>query len=231
MIRIFIADDHEMFREMLSMALGRQADFTVVGGAGDAAEVTDAVNRTRPDIVLLDYRMPGVRSFECLLSTLHEASTTAKVIVLSGFADPRIALQAADGGARGYVIKTTRLAAVADAVRAVAAGGVWIDPNLPREVFDVFQARAQGPAAGAEGDCGLTRREREILACVADGASNLAIARKLCISEQTVKTHIYRIFNKLNVRNRVEAAMVFCGKTGFAFAAVTEDARPSGSPG
>lgn len=227
MIRLFVADDHEMFREMLSMALERHADLTVVGGVGDAANLCDAVRRCQPDIVLLDYRMPGMRGFDCLLHAVHDTCPRARVIVLSGFADPRIALQAAEGGARGYVVKSTRLAAVADAVRAVAAGGVWIDPNLPREVFHLFQAHSNGPATGPGVDCSLTRREREILACVAEGASNLAIAKKLSISEQTVKTHLYRIFNKLNVRNRVEAALAFYGRVGPA--APVEPAN--GSPG
>ena len=212
MIRIFFADDHEMFREMLSMALGRHADLTVVGDVGHGGDVREAVRRCQPDIALLDYWMPGVRNFARLLNDLRDACPNARVIVLSGSAEARIAAQAAEGGARGYVLKSTRLSAVADAVRAVAAGGVWIDPNLPRELFNLFQSRARGPVTGSESDCGLTRREREILACVAEGASNLAIAKKLCISEPTVKTHLGHIFNKLNVRNRVEAAMVFCGR-------------------
>ncbi|HVM97940.1 MAG TPA: response regulator transcription factor, partial [Candidatus Acidoferrales bacterium] len=125
-----------------------------------------------------------------------------------------IAQRAAEGGARGYILKATRLSAVADAVRAVARGGIWIDPSLPRKIFDVFQTRAVGPAAGPTAAAGLTRREREILACVAEGASNLEIARKLCISEQTVKTHLSRVFAKLNVKNRVGAAMLFYGRAG-----------------
>ncbi|MBI3784384.1 MAG: response regulator transcription factor [Deltaproteobacteria bacterium] len=214
MIRLLVADDHEMFREMLRIALSRAGDMEVVGEAGDGRELPNAVQRARPDVLLLDYKMPSVRDFASLLQDIQRLSPHTGTIVLSGFSSVEIAQRAAEGGARGYILKATRLSAVADAVRAVARGGSWIDPTLPRKIFDIFQSRANGPAAGPLANAGLTRREREILACVAEGASNLDIARKLCISEQTVKTHLSRVFAKLNVKNRVGAAMVFYGRTG-----------------
>src|SRR5579862_2329457 len=214
MIRLLIADDHEMFREMLRIALSRTGDIEVVGEAGDGRELPDVVHRARPDVLLIDYKMPSVRDFRALLQDVVQASPETGLIVLSGFSSTEIAQRAAQGGARGYVLKATRLAAVADAVRAVARGGIWIDPTLPRKIFDVFQTHAKGPAAGPTNASRLTRREREILACVAEGISNLEIARKLCISEQTVKTHLSRVFAKLNVKNRVGAAMMFYGRAG-----------------
>jgi DNA-binding NarL/FixJ family response regulator len=166
----------------------------------------------RADVVLLDYKMPGVRDFRALLDQILQRDASARVLVLSAFANLDMITRAADGGARGYVLKTTRLSSVVDAIRSVAAGGVWIDPSLPRKLFAEFQRRAAGPAVADTVDAALSRREREVLACMAHGASNRAIAAKLSISQETVKTHLRHVFAKLGVRNRVEATLVFHGK-------------------
>ena len=214
MIRVIVADDHAMFREMLRIALPRGGELQVVGEAADGRELIDVTARVRPDVVLLDYKMPHVRHFGELVQELRSRQAGLRVIVLSGYGSIEIARRAADGGARGYVLKSTRLAAVAEAVETVARGGVWIDPQLPRKIFDEFQRRtAASNRNGIGGLAGLTRREREVLACVAQGTSNQEIARQLCISEQTVKTHLTRIFAKLEVKNRVGATLVFYGKS------------------
>lgn len=201
-----------MFREMLRIALPRNGALEVVGEAADGQELPDVVYRTRPDVVLLDYKMPHVSNFTALIQQLQAQHPSTQVIVLSGFASVDIAARAAEGGAHGYVLKSTRLEAVADAIRAVASGGIWIDPSLPRKVFDIFQRDAGGPSMEADGKAELTRREREVLACVAQGISNCEIGQKLCISEQTVKTHLTHIFAKLAVKNRLAAALAFYGK-------------------
>lgn len=211
MIRVLVADDHAMFREMLKIALPRTGDIEVVGEAGDGQELANVLYRIHPDVVLLDYKMPYVRDFAALVRDLRRDYPDTEIVVLSGFASEDIAMRAAEGGARGYVLKSTRLSAVADAIRAVAGGGIWIDPELPRRVFDAFQ-RAAGSGTQATGLADLTRREREVLASVAEGISNQEIAHKLCISEQTVKTHLTRIFAKLAVRNRLAAALAFYGR-------------------
>jgi DNA-binding NarL/FixJ family response regulator len=211
MIRVLVADDHAMFREMLKIALPRTGDIEVVGEAGDGQELANVLYRIHPDVVLLDYKMPYVRDFAALVRDLRREYAETEIVVLSGFASEDIAVRAAEGGARGYVLKSTRLSGVADAIRAVAGGGIWIDPELPRRVFDVFQ-RAAGSGTQATGLADLTRREREVLASVAEGISNQEIAQKLCISEQTVKTHLTRIFAKLAVRNRLAAALAYYGR-------------------
>jgi DNA-binding NarL/FixJ family response regulator len=156
-----------------------------------------------------------VRNFTALVEQIRASRSEPEVVVLSGFGNVEVAERAAAGGARGYILKSTRLAAVADAVRTVAKGGVWIDPQLERKIFDVFQRETNPPDAEAgSGLAGLTRREREVLGCVAEGISNHQIAEKLCISEQTVKTHLTRIFAKLEVKNRLAAALAFYGKAG-----------------
>jgi len=210
--RIIVADDHAMFREMLKIALPRDGDLEVVGEAGDGIEVVTIAERIAPDVILLDYKMPHVKSFAWLVGQILAHSPHTKLIVLSGFASPEIATIAAQGGARGYVLKATRLAAVADAVRSVAKGGVWIDPGLPRRIFEIFQRHACASSGQQDGLRGLTRREREVLAQVAKGISNPDIARQLSVSQQTVKTHLTRIFAKLEVRNRLGAALAFYGK-------------------
>jgi len=213
MIRVLVADDHAMFREMLKIALPRGGGIEVVGEAGDGQELTQIIYRVRPDVVLLDYKMPLVRDFTALIQEIRTQQSDMQVVVLSGFASEEIATRAANGGARGYVLKSTRLAAVADAIRAVASGGTWIDPALPRRIFEIFQ-RVVGTDGRVDALADLTRREHEVLACVAEGISNHEIARKLCISEQTVKTHLTRIFAKLAVKNRLAAALAFYGKEG-----------------
>ena len=214
MIRIVVADDHEMFREMLSIALPRGGEFQIVGEAADAEDVCSVVARVRPDVLLLDYKMPLVKNFSRLVGELRDRSENTYVIVLSGTSSLEVARQATDGGASGYVLKSTQLSAVADAVRTVAAGGIWVDPSLPRKVFDVFQRRAHiSEGRGDSGLAALTRREREVLACVAQGISNQEIAQRLCISEPTVKTHLTRIFAKLSVKNRLSAALAFYNRS------------------
>jgi RNA polymerase sigma factor (sigma-70 family) len=212
MIRVLLADDHTMFREMLRIALSRQPDIQVVGEAGDGRELIERASRTRPDVALVDYKMPFVRNFTALLEELRHEHPEVKVLVLSGFESSDIATRAANGGARGYLLKTTRLDTVTEAIRTVADEGIWIDPNLPRNTFDVFQRNTSVRNAQADGLEDLTRREREVLTCVAAGISNREIAKKLSISEQTVKTHLTRIFAKLQVTNRLAAALAFYGK-------------------
>lgn len=208
-IRVLVADDHEMFREMLCLALPRSGRMEVVGEAADGHEVRRASARLRPDVILLDYQMPHVRSFTALVKQLRGEPAAPHVVVLSGFGSLEVALRAAEGGARGYVLKSTRLAAVADALCTVAQGGLWIDPNLDSKIFEAFQRAVPRGAHESDGLSGLTRREHEVLAQVAQGISNQEIARKLCISEQTVKTHLTRIFAKLEVKNRLSAALAF----------------------
>jgi DNA-binding NarL/FixJ family response regulator len=204
-----IADDHMMFREMLGIALPRHDDIEVVGEADNGRDLIEVMYRCRPEVLLLDYKMPHVSNFTVLLKETRSQHPLCQVIVLSGFASADIATRAAEAGARGYVLKSTRLNAVADAIRTVTKGGVWIDPNLPRQVFDIFQRQSVGADRRHSGLAELTRREREVLACVAQGVGNREIAQMLSISEKTVKTHLTRIFAKLDVKNRVSAAMAF----------------------
>jgi len=212
MIRTLIADDHEMFRDLLHLAIETQPDLEIIGESGDGHGTLELAERLLPDVVLLDYKMPQVRSFEGLVREIHGVCPATRVVVLSGFASVEIAEKAVMGGASGYVLKEARLRAVFDALRAVAGGGIWVDPALPRKIFDLFQTGAAMARGQKNGMSALSRREREVLGCVAQGSSNRDIAARLCVSEQTVKTHLTRIFAKLEVDNRVEAALAFYGR-------------------
>lgn len=214
MIRVLLADDHVMFRDMMRIALPRAGEIEIIGEAGDGQQLLDVLHRLRPEVLVLDYKMPYVRDFRALLEQVAARVPATRPLVLSAFANLDMVTRAAEGGARAYVLKTTRLSAVVDAVRTVAAGGVWIDPSLPRKLFAAFQ-RLAGDGAAPRGETdALSRREREVLACMAHGSSNRDIAGKLSISQETVKTHLRRIFAKLGVRNRVEAALAFHGRLG-----------------
>ncbi len=213
MIRVLISDDHAMFREMLEFALGRDPEIEVVGHAGDGRELVERVARLHPDIALVDYKMPLVRSFRGLIERISGDDCDCRSIVLSGFESDDIARAAAEGGAWGYVLKTARVDSVIAAIKAVSNGAAWVDPSLPNRIFALFQREAEiGRGNGGTGLENLTRRERAVLGGVADGLSNRAIARKLFISEPTVKTHLTHVFAKLNVSNRLAAALIFFGK-------------------
>lgn len=199
-----------MFREMLRIALPRNGEIEVVGEADNGADLDSVLVRSRADCLLLDYRMPSVGDFGSLLAVVTQQHPRTAVVLLSGYASVELAERAATSGARGYVLKTTRLHAVAEAIRTVHGGGLWIDPNLPRRVFQAFQRHAAGDVV-EEGLAALTRREHEILAWVAQGTGNAEIASRLSISQKTVKTHLTHIFEKLAVKNRVAAALAFRG--------------------
>lgn len=214
MLRVMLADDHAMFREMLRIALPRLAEIEVVGEADNGRDLIEAVFRCRPNVLLLDYKMPLVGDFVSLVRQIRTRHPLTQIIVLSGFVSSEIARRAAEAGASGYVLKSTRLHAVADAIGTVAKGGVWIDSSLPPEVFHAFQRSSTSMSSRNAGLAELTRREREVLAFVAQGIENREVAQKLAISEKTVKTHLTHIFAKLGVRNRVGAALAFFCDTG-----------------
>jgi DNA-binding NarL/FixJ family response regulator len=200
-IRILIADDHRMFREMLREVLARHERlYTVVGEAAEGREILKLVARHRPDLLLLDYKMPGLGRLSTFCQKVRRRSPTTRTLILSGYADEELALEAAGGGAKGYILKGASVTDLFSALGTVQAGGTWVDPRLPSRVFHAFSS------PGRLGQ--LSRRELQILSLVAQGRRDKEISTHLHISQKTVKNHLTRIFAKLRVTNRQQAVLL-----------------------
>jgi RNA polymerase sigma factor (sigma-70 family) len=214
-IKVVIADDHALFRDGLKKILSVEKDILVVGEAANGDDVTKVVERMKPDITLLDLKMPKGEVVQNLLEIAARSPTT-RVMILTAFADEENVLNAAKGGAKGYVPKGVPSATLVQAIKTVHGGGVWIDKELPSwETFEeIAQAQSQAREAAPpldESINSLTKRELEILRLVAEGLTNEEIGKKIFISEKTVKTHLTNIFDKLKVNNRFKAALMLMG--------------------
>jgi len=202
-IKVLIADDHPMVRQGLRVFLELEPDLEVVGEASDGAEAAALTAELLPDVVLLDLVMPGVDGLSAL-ETLAEQGLADRVLVVTSFGEYRSALPALRAGARGYISKEVDPAALATAVRAVAAGHVLLGPQVSEAL--IAQAGAAGLATETAGPQ-LTAREREVLEQIAAGRSNREIAKSLSLAEKTVKTHVSNILMKLGVADRTQAAL------------------------
>jgi two-component system, NarL family, response regulator DegU len=218
-MKVVIADDHALFREGLRKILSLEKDILVVGEAANGDELGKIAERMRPDIMLLDLRMPKGDVVQNLLEVAARSPAT-RVMILTAFSDEENVLNAAKGGAKGYVPKGAPSATLIQAIKAVHAGGVWIDKEITSwESFEeIAQAQSPSPlrdAAPAPDDSisALTKREMEILRLVAEGLTNEEIGKKIFISEKTVKTHLTNIFDKLKVNNRFKAALMLMGQS------------------
>jgi DNA-binding NarL/FixJ family response regulator len=196
MIRVLIADDHAVVRAGLEQLLGTAPDIEVVGTAPDGAEAVALAGRTAPDIVLMDLSMPVMDGVEA--TRRITAAPGAQVVVLTSFSDHQRILDALGAGASGYVLKDAAPDDLLSAIRVAAGGGAPLDPKAARVLLD-----SRHPRAGPQ----LTAREEEVLALLAEGLANKAIARRLGIAERTVKAHLGSIFQQLGVTDRTQAAL------------------------
>ncbi|MEU4684455.1 response regulator [Streptomyces xinghaiensis] len=200
-VRVLLVDDHQVVRRGLRTFLEVQDDIEVVGEASDGDEGVTRAEELRPDIVLMDVRMPGTDGIEALRK-LRELENPARVLVVTSFTEQRTVVPALRAGASGYVYKDVDPDALACAIRSVHAGHTV----LQSEVAGALLAQ-EGDRAG-QGRAGvLTDRERDVLGLLADGRSNREIARALVLSEKTVKTHVSNILMKLDVSDRTQAAL------------------------
>ena len=204
-IRVLVVDDHPVVRQGLRTFLDLQDDMTVVGEAADGTAAVTAADELRPDVVLLDLRMPGADGIAALRG-LRRSGNPARVLVVTSFTEPAAVLPAVQAGAAGYVYKDIDPPALASAIRSVHAGHVLLHPDVARLLAE---ARS-GPA-----DTTLTPREREVLAAIARGRANREIARQLGLAEKTVKTHVSAILTKLGLQDRTQAAL-YAVRTGMA---------------
>lgn len=206
-IRVALVDDQALFRTGIRMLVGSQPDLEFVGEAGDGREGVELVERTRPDVVLMDIRMPvmdGIESTERILQAADAARRPApKVVVLTTFDLDEAATRAIRAGASGFLLKDSDPEFLLAAIRTVHAGTAVIAPSATRELFEHFDSRAPGGGEPPE-FATLTSRERDIFLLAGRGLSNAEIARSEFVSEATVKTHISRILAKLGLRDRVQ---------------------------
>ena len=211
MIRVLIADDQAMVREGFSVLLGAQPDLEVVGEAVDGRDAVDQAAALRPDVVLMDVRMPVLDGLAATRLIVGHAPT-ARVLVVTTFDLDEYVYEALRAGASGFVLKDASAQALAEAVRVVAAGDAMLAPSVTRRLLGTF-ARLGAPRPGPSRAERLTERESEVLTLVARGCSNAEIAERLVVAEQTVKTHMSRILAKLGLRDRTQAA-IFAFETG-----------------
>ena len=200
-IRVLLVDDHQVVRRGLRTFLEIQDDIEVVGEAADGAEGVARSEELRPDVVLMDIKMPGTDGIEALRK-LRELENPAKVLIVTSFTEQRTVVPALRAGASGYVYKDVDPDVLAGAIRSVYAGHVLLQPEVAGALL------AQEDAGGGTGrGSTLTEREREVLGLIADGRSNREIARALVLSEKTVKTHVSNILMKLDLSDRTQAAL------------------------
>ena len=198
MITLAIADDHPVVREALEGLLGGVEDISVVGTAADGREVVQLALDARPDVVLMDLEMPDVDGIDAI-RRLKDAGSDARIVVLTTFSDRERILGALDAGALGYLLKDAEPDEIVRGVRAAAAGQ---SPLAPRAAQELISERAE-----TRTDVELSRREREVLELVAEGLPNKLIARRLEISERTVKAHLTSVFAQIGVTDRTQAAL------------------------
>ncbi len=216
-IKVVLADDHALFREGLKRILSLEKDILVVGEASRGDEVAKVVDRTKPDVLLLDLKMPKGDVIQTLLE-VGEKDPTTKILILTAFSEDENILNAAKGGAKGYLLKGISSSVLLEAIKTVYGGGVWVDKELSSA--DAFEEIVQSQAVRQKGEPvndalkNLTKREMEILRLVAEGLTNEEIGKKIYISEKTVKTHLTNIFDKLKVNNRFKAALLIMDRPG-----------------
>lgn len=207
MIRVVLADDEHMVRAGVTAILAHDPQIEVVAEVGDGAETVAACRRHRPDVALVDIRMPGVDGLAATGTLRREVPDTA-VVILTTFQDDTYIAQALGAGAAGFLLKSGDPRELLAAVHAAADGASYLSPEVARRVVDQLGPdRLARAAAARERVAGLTEREREVLRLLADGLSNAEIARQLYLVEGTVKAHVSAILTALGARNRVQAAL------------------------
>jgi DNA-binding NarL/FixJ family response regulator len=208
MITVVLADDQALVRAGFRALLDAQSDIEVTGEATDGDEAVRLATELRPNVVLMDIRMPGQDGLSATRRILvDERSGDIRVIILTTFGLDEYVFEAIRAGASGFLVKDTEPAELVQAVRVVAGGDALLSPSVTRQLIAEFAARAkepQAPDALAE----LTDREREVLSLVAEGLSNEGIARRLVVSPATAKTHVSRVMGKLRARDRAQLVVI-----------------------
>ena len=204
-ITVFLLDDHEVVRRGVHELLAVEDDIEVVGEAGDGVAATELAATAVPDVILMDVRMPKRSGIEACIA-IKEAAPTARIIMLTVSDEEADLYDAVKNGASGYLLKDSSIDEVAQAVRVVADGQSLISPSMAVKLIDEFKQMSQ-PDRGPVSTFRLTERELEVLRLVAQGLNNKDIAKKLFISENTVKNHVRNLLEKLQLHSRMEAVL------------------------
>jgi DNA-binding NarL/FixJ family response regulator len=216
-LRVLVCDDQELVRAGYSTILGAQPDIEVVGEAADGREAVRAARRLRPDVALMDLRMPGLDGIEATRQLAGpDAADPVRVLVVTTFNLDEYVFEALRAGASGFLLKDTRPADLVAAIRTVAAGDTLLAPAVTRHLIGHYADRIRPPSPERQRILGLLApREVEVLRLMAAGLSNAEIAAALLIGPETVKTYVSRIFTKLDLRDRVQAVILAlrCGLT------------------
>jgi DNA-binding NarL/FixJ family response regulator len=205
MIRILVADDHHVVRTGFAALLDTQPDFTVAGTAVDGAEAVRLARELSPDVIVMDVRMPGMDGIE---ATRRLAGSGPRVLILTTFDLDEYVYDALRAGASGFLLKDVTAERLFDAVRIVASGEALLAPTVTRRLIVEFTRLRPATSAPAQLAGALTPRETEVLKLIAEGLSNPEIAARLVVTEETVKTHVSRVLNKLGLRDRTQAVVV-----------------------
>ena len=206
MIKVLLADDQALVRGGFRSILDGQDDIKVVAEASDGAEAIDAALAWRPDVILMDIRMPRVDGIEATRQLLSDGRSRARVLMLTTFDHEEYVYEALRAGASGFLLKSAPPRELASAIRTVGAGDSLLAPEITRRMIEEY-IRLLRPGAATDLLDPLTSREREVIGLIAIGRSNAEIARELFLSEPTVKTHVARMLAKLGLRDRVQAVI------------------------
>lgn len=206
MLRVAIADDQELVRTGFAMILGSDPNIEVVGQAADGREAVELARRVRPDVMLMDIRMPELDGIEATRLLSADDAPSTRVLILTTFDLDEYVYGAIHAGASGFLLKDTPADELISAVGVIAAGDALLAPSVTRRLIDEFASGSTGFEAMPGLDT-LTDRESEVLALIARGLSNQEIAAELFLGETTVKTHVSRVLAKLDVRDRVQAVI------------------------
>jgi DNA-binding NarL/FixJ family response regulator len=207
-IRVLLCDDQALVRSGFRMILEAREDIEVVGEAGDGAQALELERRRRPDVILMDVRMPRLDGVEAT-RRLVDAGSEARVLILTTFDLDEYVYEALRAGASGFLLKDVQPAQLVEAIRVVARGEALLAPTVTRRLLDRFaQALPASPGEPPPELSSLTERELEVLGLLASGLSNAELAERLFLSETTVKTHVSSILRKLGLRDRVQAVVV-----------------------
>ncbi|HEY4334172.1 MAG TPA: response regulator transcription factor [Ilumatobacteraceae bacterium] len=207
-VRIVVADDHQVVRDGFAGLLETQPDFAVVGTASDGAQAVRVCRETQPDLVLMDVRMPTMDGIEATRHIVAAAGHPTRVLILTTFDLDEYVYDALRAGASGFLLKDVTAERLFDAVRVVAGGDALLAPGVTRRLISDFaRQRPQPDATRMSVLANLTPRETQVLRLVAEGLSNPEIAARLYVTDETVKTHVSRVLNKLGLRDRTQAVV------------------------